>query len=104
MDTVSRRKFGEHFGWVKYVNYSQPLYSLGHQSTYSDIGSSTADALSAHNASSLFLSTWHLLIALLLIVWGALYISGRQNRATDMKPRRSPDQNSNDDGGVGGLN
>ena len=77
---------------------------LGHQSTYSDIGSSTSDALTAHNASSLFLSTWHLLVALLLIVWGALYITGRRNRGTDEKPKRVPDRDNRDDGGVGGLN
>jgi hypothetical protein len=77
---------------------------VGHQTTYSDIGSSTGDALTAHNASSLFLSTWHLLIALLLIVWGALYISGRRNRVTDEKPKRIPDRPDRDEGGVGGLN
>jgi len=45
------------------------------------------------------------MVALLLVVWGALYISGRRSNATDRKPKRIPDAHNDDnDGGVGGLN
>ena len=79
---------------------------LGHQGTYSDIGSSSTDALSQHNISaSSFIQMWHILVVVLLIVWGALYVTGRRSNATDRKPKRIPDRPNNDDeGGVGGLN
>ena len=42
---------------------------------------------------------------MLLVVWGALYVSGRRSNATDRKPKRIPDRRDEDnDGGVGGLN
>jgi hypothetical protein len=80
---------------------------VGHQSTYSDIGSSSGDALSIHNQSAAsFLQAWHIIVIALLIVWGALFITGRRSNATDRKPKRIPDNNrrDNDEGGVGGLN
>lgn len=79
------------------------IYILGHQSTYSDIGSSTGDALSLHNTSTFFLSAWQVILVLLLIVWGALFVRGRNSNASDRKPERMPDK-GNDEGGVGGLN
>ena len=84
-------------------NLGQVLDGLSHQSVYSDIGSSGEDALSLHNPTSFFLSTWHILVAVLLIVLGTLQIS-RINRVSDEKPRRSGDWGGGDEGGVGGLN
>lgn len=60
-----------------------------------------------HNLSaSSFIQVWHLVVAVLLIVWGALYITGSRSNATDKKPRRVQDRSNNDpdNGGVGGLN
>lgn len=84
-------------------NLGNVLESLSHQNVYSDIGSTTADALSLHDASSFFLSSWHLLVAVLLVVLGTLHISGR-NRVSDEKPRKSRDWDHGHEGGVGGLN
>jgi hypothetical protein len=89
--------------------YIQPnLYSkslVDHQSTYSDIGPTSNDAFSQHaagNAASFFLSAWQVMVVLLLLAWGALYVSGRRYNGTDRKPARLPDDRP-DEGGVGGL-
>jgi hypothetical protein len=79
------------------------LAFLGHQGTYSDLGT-TGDALASHNPASLFMSTWNLVVIAFLIIWGALFIIGRRNQVTDKKPKRMPDIPPNDEGGVGGLN
>lgn len=56
-------------------------------------------------SASSFIQLWHVIVAVLLIVWGTLYISGRRSNATDRKPKRIPDRHNDDnDGGVGGLN
>jgi hypothetical protein len=59
-----------------------------------------------HNQSAAsFLQAWHIIVIALLIVWGALFVTGRRSNATDRKPKRIPDNRRNDDeGGVGGLN
>ncbi len=81
---------------------------LGHQNTYSDIGSTSNDAFSQHaanNASSFFLSAWQAMVLVLLIVWGAMYVSGKRSNASDKKPSsrgRQPDHRP-DEGGIGGL-
>lgn len=84
--------------------YTSILSLIGHQSTYSDIGTNTADALSVHNDSNNFLlSAWQMIVVLMLLVWGALFVVGRRSNASDKKPRRVPDERP-DEGGVGGLN
>lgn len=81
-------------------------FVLDHQSTYSDIGTNTGDALSTHNASTFLLSAWQMIVVLLLVLWGALFVAGRRSNASDKKPKRLPDNKRNDGegGGVGGLN
>lgn len=84
-------------------NLGNVLESLSHQNVYSDIGSTTADALSLHDPGAFFLSSWHLLVAVLLVVLGTLHITGR-NRVSDEKPRKNRDWDHGHEGGVGGLN
>ena len=82
------------------------VHLLGHQSTYSDIGSTAGDAFAAHAPNSLLPSAWHMLVLLFLTVWAALYLGGRRADRTEQKPKRVRDNHHNDDHdhGVGGLN